>query len=96
MSAPPLGKLLGVRDAAIYAGVTEHFMRAIIGRRELTVIRNAHGRLTGIFEAHIRQWQAAWQEPAVGPARGGAGRLDEVAARRATPRHAFVAASRFD
>jgi hypothetical protein len=51
------GRLLGVRDAAAYAGIGPHFLRALIRRRELAVVRNANGRLLGVYELSIREWQ---------------------------------------
>jgi hypothetical protein len=91
------GRLLGARDAAIYIGTTTLFLRALITRRELTVVRNPNGRLLGVYEFHLR----AWQEPRLAPApvtRSISQQMLEaqLQARLPKKRHVFVAGSRFD
>lgn len=54
--APAKGRLFKARGAAQYLGVRESFVRSLIARGELVVLRTSAGRLIGIYEADCNAW----------------------------------------
>jgi len=53
---PARGRLFPAREAAVYLGVTAHRVRLLIARGELVALRNANGRLEGVYQADCDAW----------------------------------------
>lgn len=73
---PRLGRLLGASDAAAYLGVSTSKVRKLLRRGELVAVRNASGRLEGIYERDCEAWQEQHRR-AVTPIRPGQIAVDE-------------------
>jgi len=56
--APVYGRLFRVRGAAQYLGLKESRARTLIARGELVAVRNARGRLEGVYEHDCDAWLA--------------------------------------
>lgn len=50
------GRLFRVRGAAQYLGMTESRARALVASGELIAVRNARGRVTGVYEHDCDAW----------------------------------------
>lgn len=66
--APAHGRLFTVRGAAQYLGMTASRVRALVASGALVALRNAHGRLEGIYEADCDAWVAVCRQGAAVPA----------------------------
>ena len=68
MSAPAIvpvcGRLLSLRAAATYLGVSERRMRRLIAKTEVAVMRSARGRVLGLYQADLDDWRDRRRQPA--------------------------------
>jgi hypothetical protein len=55
---PVRGRLLKARGAAEYLGVKESRVRTLIATGDLVAVRNARGRLEGVYERDCDAWIA--------------------------------------
>jgi len=56
---PAHGRLFQARAAAEYLGITEHKVRALIGRGDLIALRTKAGRFLGVYEDDCDAWRTA-------------------------------------
>lgn len=66
--APARGRLFNGRAAAQYLGLTESRLRTLVAAGELVVLRNAKGRLAGVYQSDCDAWVEAHRRVTVAPA----------------------------
>jgi hypothetical protein len=63
--APVRGRLFRARAVAQYLGITEFKARELIRTGDLVAVRNARGRLEGVYETDCDAWITAHRSAAV-------------------------------